>query len=205
MFGFGCRTSDTHFRHLSIFPGAAMKKEVIIKKAEFNPKVCTYWLMSGTLTLTITIVGIPLLILWIPLGLLVTRRYLERMECVLTDRTLKVKKGILVRIEKTIPLEKITDMGMVQGPIMRHFGLHKLTVETAGQSGQGALVALTGIKDAEQFREMVLNQRDQLTDTTPRIATVLQDDATSESSAVLAEIRDTLLRIESRLENQASD
>ena len=205
MFGFGCRTSDTHFRHLSIFPGAAMKKEVIIKKAEFNPKVCTYWLMSGTLTLTITIVGIPLLILWIPLGLLVTRRYLERMECVLTDRTLKVKKGILVRIEKTIPLEKITDMGMVQGPIMRHFGLHKLTVETAGQSGQGALVALSGIKDAELFREMVLNQRDQLTDTTPRIATVLQDDATSESSAVLAEIRDTLLRIESRLENQASD
>lgn len=182
-----------------------MKKEVIIKKAEFNPKVCTYWLMSGTLTLTITIVGIPLLILWIPLGLLVTRRYLERMECVLTDRTLKVKKGILVRIEKTIPLEKITDMGMVQGPIMRHFGLHKLTVETAGQSGQGALVALSGIKDAELFREMVLNQRDQLTDTTPRIATVLQDDATSESSAVLAEIRDTLLRIESRLENQASD
>ena len=204
MFGFGCRTSDTHFRHLSIFPGAAMKKEVIIKKAEFNPNVCTYWLMSGTLTLTITIVGIPLLILWIPLGLLVTRRYLERMECVLTDRTLKVKKGILVRIEKTIPLEKITDMGMIQGPIMRHFGLHRLSVETAGQSGQGALVALTGIKDAEQFRELVLNQRDKMTGSSSRAAAAVQNDSTVESGVVLVEIRDTLLRIESKLDDRGS-
>jgi putative membrane protein len=123
------------------------------------------------------------------------------MECVLTDRTLKVKKGILIRIEKTIPLEKITDMGMVQGPIMRHFGLHKLTVETAGQSGQGALVALTGIKDAEQFREMVLNQRDELTETSFRTDPSLQGDNTLESGAVLFEIRDALLRIESKLGN----
>ena len=179
-----------------------MNKELIIKKADFNPKVCTYWLISGTIILTLTIVGIPLLILWLPLGLFVTRRYLGRMECILTDRTVKVKKGILVRVEKTIPLEKITDMGMLQGPIMRYFGLHKLTVETAGQSGQGALVALTGIRDAEQFREMVLNQRDQLTDTPSRAASALQDDITIESSAVLVEIRDTLIRIETNLENQ---
>ena len=101
-----------------------MSEETYIQKAEFNPKVCTYWLLSGAIILTATIVGIPLLILWFPIGFAFTKRYLDRMECLLTDKALKVKKGIFVRIEKTIPLEKITDMGMVQGPIMRCFDLH---------------------------------------------------------------------------------
>ncbi len=130
-----------------------MNEETQIKTAEFSPKVRTYWLLSGALVLTITVVGIPLLLLWFPLGRMLTQRYLDRMSCVLTDKALKVGKGIWVRTEKTIPLDKITDMGMVQGPIMRHLDLHTLTVETAGQSGEGALVSLTGIVDARLFRE----------------------------------------------------
>ena len=116
--------------------------------------------LSGAAGLTFTIFGIPLLLLWFPFGSVFTRRYLASMECVLTDKALKVKKGVFVRVEKTIPLEKITELAMVQGPVVRHFDLHTLTVETAGQSGTGALVALTGIVDAEAFREAVLNQRD---------------------------------------------
>src|SRR5210317_2124305 len=88
-----------------------MTEETQIKAAEFNSKVCTYWLLSGALILCYTIVGIPLLLLWFPVGLMFTKRYLDRMECLLTEKTLKVRKGILVRVEKTIPLDKITDMG----------------------------------------------------------------------------------------------
>lgn len=173
-----------------------MTKESIILKADFNPRVRQYWLLSTTIVLTCTIVGIPFLLIWLPLGLYFTQRHLDRMECVLTSKALKVKKGIFVRMEKTVPLEKITDMGMVQGPIMRHFDVHTLTVETAGQSGQGALVSLTGIVNAPDFREAVLNQRDAL-DAAP------QPDASSAPAsspeALLTEIRDTLLRIESSL------
>ncbi|MEM9283558.1 MAG: PH domain-containing protein [Verrucomicrobiota bacterium] len=177
-----------------------MSAEETIKKAEFNPSVCTYWLLSGSVTLLLTIIGIPLLILWIPLGLLFTRRYLSRMECVLTTKALKVKKGILVRTEKTIPLEKITDMGMVQGPIMRSFSLHRLSVETAGQSGPGSLVSLTGIVDAPSFREAVLNQRD---------ATSISSDEKEAGNeektvALLTEIRDSLSRIEAKMEESES-
>ena len=133
-----------------------MTSETQIRRAEFSPKVCVYWLLSGAMIMCLTIVGIPLLLIWFPIGLIVTKKYLDSMECVLTDKALKVKKGIFIRIEKTIPLEKITDMGMVQGPIMRAFDLHTLTVETAGQSGVGALVSLIGIIDAPGFRETVL-------------------------------------------------
>lgn len=179
-----------------------MKPDAVILEATFNKKVCTYWLLSMTIVLTVTVVGIPLLLIWLPLGYFFTGKYLDRMECILTEKDLKVKKGIFVRVEKTIPLEKITDVGMVQGPIMRHFGIHQLTVETAGQSSQGPLVSLTGINDAEDFRETVLQQRDMMrggqaaTPAEPQAAVPAQD------QAVLKDIHETLLRIEEQLKKQ---
>ena len=177
-----------------------MNEEQIIRKAEFNTNVCTYWLLTGAWIMAVTIVGIPFLLLWFPIGLVFTKRYLARMDCTLTDKALKVSKGIFVRVEKTIPLEKITDMGMVQGPIMRHFNLHQLTVETAGQSAQGALVSLTGIVDAKSFREAVLNQRDLTSATSSKSVPETTSQESSDASSLLTEIRDSLLRIESKLE-----
>lgn len=182
------------------------REQKIIRKAEFNDNVCKYWLLTGIMTCIISIVGIPFLLIWIPTGLIFTRRYLASMECVLTPKSLKVKKGIFVKIEKTIPLEKITDMGMRQGPIMRAMGLHTLTIETAGQSGPGgALVSLTGIIDAEDFRETVLDQRDaekEKTEPSSPSTSEVSNHATATSDpelkAVLVEIRDVLKRIEAQ-------
>lgn len=181
-----------------------MIEEQIIRKAEFNPKVCTYWLLSGGIAIACTFIGIPLLLLWFPIGLVVTKRYLDSMECTLTDKALKVKKGVFVKVEKTIPLEKITDMGMVQGPIMRAFDLHTLSVETAGQSGVGALVALTGIVDAPSFREAVLNQREAVSEKSPASAAAAVEGVQSaDTVALLTDIRDTMQRVESLLERTA--
>ena len=83
-----------------------MSSEQNIREAEFNPKVCVYWLLGGAILLTVTVVGIPLLLLWFPIGTAMTKRYLDRMECILTDKALKVRKGIFIRVEKTIPLER---------------------------------------------------------------------------------------------------
>lgn len=175
-----------------------MENGSYIRKAEFDPKVRTYWLVSGMLLCVVTLVGIPFLLVWVPLGLFLTGRYLKRMECLLTDKALKVKKGMLVRVEKTIPLEKITDMAMVQGPVMRHFGIFKLTVETAGQSGPGALVALIGIVEAKAFREAVLAQRE-LVSGQVRPNAGAESPPDSSPSATLEEVRDSLLRIEAHL------
>ena len=174
-----------------------MRKEHTIRTATFNPKVCTYWLLSGAVALAVTCVGIPLLLLWFPLGLLITKRYLDAMECTLTDKALKIGKGLFVRVEKTVPLDKITDIGMVQGPIMRAFDLHTLTFETAGQSSEGALVSLTGIEDAKGFREEVLRQRDVMAsqEKPPAVEQAEQSSPTTQL-ALLTEIRDTLLRME---------
>ena len=173
--------------------------ETIIAQASFNPRVKNYWLSLGTIICIFTVVGIPFLLIWIPLGLFLTGRILKSIQCTLTDKALKVKKGIWVRTEKTIPLEKITDLGMVQGPLMRHFDVEQLSVETAGQSGPGALVQVQGIIGAREFRQKVLDQKDLMAgqskspSDSPSVSSSAHDDST------LNEIRDSLLRIEKLL------
>jgi putative membrane protein len=176
-----------------------MKIESTVREAKFKASVCAYWVLTGSVTLAVTVVGLPLLPIWIFVGPVFTAKYLASMECVLTSKALKIKKGVFVRVEKTIPLEKITDMGMIQGPIMRRFNLHTLTVETAGQSGPGALVSLTGIVDAKDFRQAVLDQRDETSSVTRGESAKHSTEDSIADSSVLTEIRDTLLRIEGEL------
>lgn len=169
-------------------------------EANFNPKVRTYWLLSGALVLTLTIFGIVLLPIWFIFGNYFTGRYLSHMRARLTPKSLEVAKGMFVRVEKTVPLDKITDVGLVHGPIMRHFDLQALSVETAGQSSAGALVKLVGIEDTEGFRAAVLAQRDKVVRALEGSApdALPPGDATAQYDVLVA-IRDTLGRIEANL------
>ena len=136
--------------------------EKIIINATFNPAVKIYWLINLLLLSTVTVVGIPFLIISIPLFFLISSKILAAMSATVTERKLVVKRGVFQKEEKSIPLEKITDVAMVQGPLMRMFNLYRLSFETAGQSAQGALVSLIGINDADTFRETILAQKDKL-------------------------------------------
>ncbi|WP_394230614.1 PH domain-containing protein [Shewanella colwelliana] len=164
-------------------------------QAEFKTNLGLYWLVSGAILLCITIVGIPLLLIWFPVGLWATKRYIDNMSAELTTKKLIVRKGIFTRTENTVPLDKITDMALIQGPLMRFFNIHKLTIETAGQSGAGALINLQGVEDVEQFRAQVLAQKSALTEQTVQESMPMPD----ETLMCLKEISETLKRIENRL------
>ena len=69
--------------------------------------------------------------------------------------------GILFTVDKTIPLENIQDLTFYEGPVLRHFNLDMLKVETAGQGGHsGNQMKLIGVVDAHDFRKKVLEQRE---------------------------------------------
>ena len=173
-----------------------MSSEKILWDAEFNERVTTYWLLNGGLILAVTIVGLPLVPFWFIFGTVFTRRYLKTYRCTLTNRSLKVAKGLFVKIEKTVPLDRITDLGLVQGPIMRYFDIEALSVETAGQSSVGSLVQLAGIKQGRAFRDAVLEQRDLVVGShedraeSPAIVTATSADG---SAQLLTEIRDAFV------------
>ena len=179
--------------------------ERVLREAAFNPRVRTYWLLWGALILAVSVVGIPLLLLWFPLGRATTGRYLARLRCVLTEKNLHVARGVLIREEKTVPLDKITDLGMSHGPIMRHLGLRALSVETASQSGEGSVIKLVGIEGAEDFRAAVLAQREQMAGSGGASSAPSFGTAVADEMSVLTEIRDALLRIERRLDRDSGD
>ena len=106
-------------------------------------------------------------------------------------------------MEKTIPLDKITDMGLIQGPIMRAMDLERLTVETAGSSAPGALASVVGVINAREFRDAVMRQKELLADgkSDAQAATGaggVESPNSAETIALLREIRDSLHRLEGR-------
>lgn len=175
--------------------------ERIILNATFNPAVKTYWLISLLLVSTISIVGIPFLIISIPIFFLISSKVLSAMSAIVTERKIVVKRGVFNKEEKSIPLEKITDVAMVQGPLMRVFNLYRLSFETAGQSAQGALVSLIGINEADTFRETILAQKDKLL-TSNTVAPEQNTDESSDMKELIESVKRIELLLEKALESK---
>ena len=133
-----------------------------IQTAEFNPGIKGYLLAYGAIILLFTLVGIPFIIFWLAgIGQYFSRRYYENLRCKLTERHLIFSKGVLFKVEKTIPLENIQDMTFIDNPLLRALDLRILKIETAGQSNpQGSDMKLIGIIDAADFKDNVLQQRE---------------------------------------------
>ena len=170
--------------------------EEILKTAVFQKDAIIKYRWTGCAILALLIVTIPIALIMAIIYKVVLNRVVDSWECTLTTRALNVKKGVFNKIEKTVPLEKITDLQMVQGPIMRMFDLHQISVETAGQSGPGSLISLMGIKDTENFRRDVLEQRDRNSSQSSPSSL----EAPGSEETVLLEIRDSLARTEGLLQ-----
>jgi putative membrane protein len=175
-------------------------EDTILRSASFDkPSIQRYWMISGIILSCVTIIGIPFMAIWVPIMLYFSGRIIDRMEATLTPTKLVIRKGWLVRIEKVLPLEKITDLGLVQGPIMRALNLTSITVETAGSSGAGqSLVKLIGVIDTEGFRTAVLEQRDAVSEGKAN-RTSARESTTPGSGETLERISGTLERIEKLL------
>jgi putative membrane protein len=176
-----------------------MTTDTIIQKAAFNNLIKSYLFWYIAFVLLISVIGIILLPIWLlGVGQWWTQHYFDKLTCELTDRSLHFKKGILVQIEKTIPLENIQDITFIEGPILRRFNLCILRLETAGQSIKGGgEMDLVGIIDAQDFRQKVLQQRQLLMDRKQ----VNAPEVTG-NQVILIEIRDSLRQIADILKKQ---
>ena len=179
------------------------ERDKILRSVDFDERLPKYFLLQSTFALLISFIMIPLIPFWLlGLGQYVHRRQYESMEAELTERSLSIRKGFLFRIQKNIPLDKITDLAVNEGPILRYLGLCSLTVETAG-GGAGTNMgqaALPGVVDAVGFRDAVLAQRDLVT-SSPGAPVAAK--AGSEEDT-LVEIRDSLQRIEGLIDRHLS-
>ena len=179
-----------------------------IAEAVFDPKYTSWVRLFVAGILAITVVGILAIPFWWLMSFWYGPEFLRRSSARLTTNALEISMGVFFRKESTIPLNRVTDLRLHDGPVMRHYGLRGLKVETAGSSGQnsGSEGNLIGVVNAEVFRNAVLAQRQVVIDAESGRATPLTAAPVQASTdAVLLEIRDILGSIETHLaqrENQ---
>lgn len=166
---------------------------VTLLQGRFSSQLRLYFLAYWTAVVMLSVIGIMLLPVWLVIGPPCIRRYHAALRCDLTERSVVIGKGLIFRRELTIPLDKIQDISIREGPLLKRFGLLQLRVETAGQSQSASGKSdadLVGLVDARAVRDRILEQRDRLA--------MADGSGTVPSSdrQVLVDIRDSLLRLE---------
>jgi len=75
----------------------------------------------------------------------------------LVGSTLRTDEGVFILNRKSIPLERIMDVVLVQGPLLRFFNIWTMQIKTVGSPMPEA--TLYGVREPENIREMILAQR----------------------------------------------
>lgn len=85
---------------------------------------------------------------------------------VLTDRSVRLRRGVMVLNETTITYENVQNVTVHQGPIQRYFGIADLIVQTAGGGGghskqgggTGHLGRIEGVDNAQHIRDLIMTR-----------------------------------------------
>lgn len=108
--------------------------------------------------------GATLWLLSLPVGYALQRLDFENRWYVITDRSVRIREGIVIIHEMTLTFANVQNVTIDQGPLQRAFGIADLRVQTAGggggheQPGMRSMHTgiLRGLDDANALRETVL-------------------------------------------------
>lgn len=158
------------YRLIGWFFGAAFTVAVVIGAAvgagALRREVDAPWVPGATAA------GVVLIAAWGLLGnawqLACIRLELDMLRYTLTDRAMRLRRGVRDVREVTISYANVQNVRYAQGPIQRAFGIADLVVDVAGGGGavehqqqlpaqlhQGRIV---GISDPEALRDLILQR-----------------------------------------------
>jgi membrane protein YdbS with pleckstrin-like domain len=87
---------------------------------------------------------------WIPL-------YYASVAYRLTNTEIFWKRGVWFQQTGIVPYNRITNVDILQGPLMRFFSFSALRVQTAGYSAQArAEIILNGIENPEELQDLIM-------------------------------------------------
>ncbi len=117
--------------------------------AAFGDSIFT---LIGQISLIVLVVLLIFVLVWAGL-------YYKSVVYHLNDTEMTWKRGVWFRKTGIVPYNRITNVDIVQGPVMRMFGISNLKIETAGgNSGKNSPeIQLEGIADPEPLRSMIMD------------------------------------------------
>jgi len=134
--------------------------DVVIAVLWIVMAVALWWLALILLPVVLVIAIVPDVIAYVAVHL----RF-DTTWYVMTDRSLRIRRGVWVIREMTITFENVQNVKVQQGPLQRFFGVSSLVVETAGggaaEPGKGHApnqAVIEGIVDARTLRDQILDR-----------------------------------------------
>ena len=101
----------------------------------------------------VTVAVAVLIVVVLALFLVWTLLYYASMEYELRDDELSWRRGVWFRRTGIVPYNRVTNIDIRQGPVMRALGISNLAIQTAGYSGQmTAEIVLEAMEHAEDLR-----------------------------------------------------
>ncbi len=115
------------------------------------PIVSFAWGIVALIIALPTIVAIVFAFYWIP-------RYYESIVYRLTVTEITWQRGVWFQQTGIVPYNRITNVDIVQGPLMRFFSFSAVRVQTAGYSAQArAEIVLDGVADPRDLQEKIMD------------------------------------------------
>jgi membrane protein YdbS with pleckstrin-like domain len=155
--------------------------------------------------------GVASFLVQIPFTFLMVKLDYELRWYIVTDRSLRIRSGLVHVREMTMTFANIQHLSVHQGPLQRLLGLYDLTVRTAGGGGaegdethHGAESSVThighfhGVDNAPAIRDLILERMKRVRDAglgdtddveAPTRALKIVDDDLESFRAALAEVR----------------
>lgn len=103
----------------------------------------------------------------LPVGIALVRLDYEQRWYVISDRSLRIREGVVVVRDMTLTFANVQNVTVEQGPLQRMLGIADLRVQTAGgggggreQPGQQSMHTgmLCGISNAPALRELIMSR-----------------------------------------------
>ena len=91
-------------------PGYADRGHIMA--VEFDRKIIVYWWMMANLGLLSTVIGIPLMLIWLPFGWIVHKKQFEHMSGALTALSITMRLGWLFKKRRKILLDNPLDLAI---------------------------------------------------------------------------------------------
>ncbi|AGB02222.1 PH domain-containing protein [Methanoregula formicica] len=136
-----------------------------------------------------------------------TRLYYTTMEYELHEDELRWRRGVWFRTTGIVPYNRITNLDLRQGPVMRWLRISTISIQTAGYSGQAVPeIRIEAIEQAEELREILrryvraCSARSDGTGTGASVPPVAESPVATTGTSIL--ILDELKKIRQLLEQQ---
>lgn len=136
-----------------------------------------------------------------------TRLYYDTMEYELHEDELRWRRGVWFRTTGIVPYNRITNLDLRQGPVMRWLNISTISIQTAGYSGQAVPeIRIEAIEQAEELREILrryvraCSSRSDGTGTGATVPPIAESPVATTGTSIL--ILDELRKIRQLLEQQ---